>query len=200
MGLSRTGHGRAAGLLVVPGHGARRAGRAGREPRQDAALTAQTASGALRVRQAAQWAPRAAPGRQGMASRGHHVPRRGHHVPRQAALRAPWPRAALAEHAMPAHSEHAGRAPTMAGECHAGCHEKRGGEEDGGGEVRAHHGDGDGADSFEGRGRLRAAEGNVEEGRGAGRHGRQARGAVGEDRAAKRAPRVRVALVGALLR
>jgi hypothetical protein len=37
---------------------------------------------------AAQWAPRAAPERQGMASRGHHVPRRGHHVPHQAAPQA----------------------------------------------------------------------------------------------------------------
>jgi hypothetical protein len=88
----------------------------------------------------------------------------------------------------------------MAGECHAGCREKRGGEEDGGGEVRAHHGEGDGAGGLEGRGRLRATEGDVEEGRGAGRRGRQARGAVGEDRATKRAPRVRVALAGALLR
>jgi hypothetical protein len=41
------------------------------------------APGALRVRRAAQWAPRAAPERQGTVSRGHHVPRRGHHVPRR---------------------------------------------------------------------------------------------------------------------
>jgi hypothetical protein len=88
----------------------------------------------------------------------------------------------------------------MAGECRAGRREKRGGEEGGGEEVRAHHGNGDGAGGFEGRGRLRAAEGDVEEGRGAGRHGCQARGVVGEDRAAKRSPWARAAAAGALPR
>jgi hypothetical protein len=175
MGLSRAGHGRAAGLLVVPGHGARRvrracrAGRAGREPRQDAALTAQTAPRA----------PRTVPRRGHCACAG---PRSGHLVPRRSARarraagttcharprrrqaqgcvpRAPWPRAAPVEHATPARSEHAGRAPTMAGECRAGRREKRGGEEGGGEEVRVHHGNGDSAGGFEGRGgsvRLRA--------------------------------------------
>jgi hypothetical protein len=123
---SRAGHGRVAGLMVVPGHGARRvrrarrAGHAGHEPRQG-----ETAPRALRS--------------------GHCVPRRGQRVPRRAVPRAPWPRAAPAEHATPARSEHAGRAPAMAGECHVGRREKRGGEEGGGGEGRAYHGDGDGA-------------------------------------------------------
>jgi hypothetical protein len=44
----------------------------------------------------------------------------------------------------------------MAGECRAGRREKRGGEEGGGEEVRAHHGNGDGVGGFEGWGRLRA--------------------------------------------
>jgi hypothetical protein len=88
----------------------------------------------------------------------------------------------------------------MAGECRAWRREKRGGEEGGGEEVRAHHGNGDNAGGFEGQGRLCAAEGDVEEGRGAGRHGRQARGAVGEDSAAKRAPRAKAAAAGALSR
>jgi hypothetical protein len=51
-----------------------------------------------------------------------------------------------------------------------------------------------------GGGRLRAAEGDVDEGRGAGRHGRQARGAVGEDRPTKRAPLAMAAAAGALPR
>jgi hypothetical protein len=81
---SRAGHGRVAGLMVVPSHGARRvrrarrAGHAGHEPRQgETALgTARTAQRALR---AAPGATRATPGRAtgtvaaGYAGRARHA-------------------------------------------------------------------------------------------------------------------------------
>jgi hypothetical protein len=159
------------------------------------------APGALRVRRAAQWAPRAAPERQGTASRGHHVPRQA--AP-QASARLRATSAVAAGRAGRARHARAQRA-RWASSDHGGRVSRRAPREKG----RRGRWWGRGASSprewrqrgwLRGAGRLCAAEGDVEEGRGAGRHGRQARGAVGEDRAAKRAPWAKAAAAGALPR